>query len=70
MHYYKRGIDSYMAQIRTHLEVEAVADIPAPRDMSYFVAAPFHRGVRMELYRISYPEVEEGLRRVGLGRQP
>jgi len=31
--------------------------------MAHFVAAPFHHGMRMELYRISWPEIEEGLRR-------
>jgi hypothetical protein len=30
--------------------------------MAHFVAAPFHRGVQMELYRLSQPVVEEALR--------
>ena len=30
-----------------------MADIPAPRAIDYFVKAPFHRGVRMLLYRIA-----------------
>jgi len=33
--------------------VERVADIPPGQAMDYFVAAPFHRGVRMELYRLT-----------------
>ena len=45
-----------------HLTVDLVADIPAQRAMAHFVAAPFHRGVRMELYRISFPAAEEALR--------
>ena len=36
-------------------QVEQAADIPAPQAIGYFVAAPFHRGVRMLLYRISTP---------------
>ena len=34
-------------------QVEQAADIPAPQAIDYFVAAPFHRGVRMLLYRIA-----------------
>ena len=36
--------------------VERVADIPPGQAMDYFVAAPFHRGVRMELYRLTLRE--------------
>jgi len=36
--------------------VERVADIPPSQAMDYFVAAPFHRGVRMELYRLTLRE--------------
>src|SRR5262245_2281152 len=42
--------------------VELVADIPPQAAMAHFVAAPFHRGVRMELYRLSQPTVEEAVR--------
>jgi hypothetical protein len=42
--------------------VELVADIPPQSAMANFVAAPFHRGVRMELYRISFPVFEDALR--------
>jgi len=34
--------------------VELVADIPAAQAVEYFVAAPFHRGVPMELHRLVY----------------
>jgi len=44
------------------LELEKVLDIPPERAMEYFVAAPFHRGVRLELVRISAPEWEEFLK--------
>ena len=41
------------------LKVETVADIPPPRAMEYFVAAPFHRGLHMKLDRISFPLLEQ-----------
>ncbi|HLK11592.1 MAG TPA: hypothetical protein VKW76_09440 [Candidatus Binatia bacterium] len=42
--------------------VAEVADIPPPLAMSYFVAAPFHRGVHMGLWRVSLdPQAEEFL---------
>ncbi len=47
---------------RQQLTIDLVADIPATRSMAHFVAAPFHRGMRMELYRISWPVLEEALR--------
>jgi hypothetical protein len=37
---------------------ELVADVPAGRALAHFVAAPFHRGVRMLLYRISHESME------------
>jgi hypothetical protein len=43
-------------------KVDKVADIPAQQSMAHFVAAPFHRGMHMELYRLSLPNLEEGLR--------
>ncbi len=43
------------------MTAELVADIPANRAMAHFVAAPFHRGVRMELYRISHPPLEAAM---------
>jgi hypothetical protein len=54
--------DKMIADLRSHFTVDLVADIPAQRAMANFVAAPFHRGVRMLLYRISWPEVENALR--------
>jgi len=30
-----------------------VADIPPIQAMDYFVAAPFHHGVRMELWKLT-----------------
>lgn len=45
-----------------HFKVEKVADIPADQSMVHFVAAPFHRGLRMELYKISSPAIEQLMR--------
>lgn len=43
------------AQVIKQLEpqwiLEPVVDIPPPRAMDYFVAAPYHRGIRLILYR-------------------
>ena len=44
--------EQMLAQL-AEFQVEQVADIPAPRAIDYFVKAPFHRGVRMLLYRIA-----------------
>jgi hypothetical protein len=52
-----------LADLRRLLTVDLVADIPATRSMAHFVAAPFHHGMRMELYRISWPALEDALRR-------
>jgi hypothetical protein len=63
--------EEMLSQLRTLLTVDLVADIPAQRAMAHFVAAPFHRGVRMELYRISWPQLEESLHRTqGAGTPP
>lgn len=43
---------------RAHLTVEPVLDIPPERAIEYFVAAPFHRGVPLELDRVSWPQLE------------
>ena len=40
------------------LTLELVADIPPNRNYDYFVAAAFHRGVPMALYRIRFPALE------------
>jgi hypothetical protein len=44
--------EGMLENLRKQFSVELVADIPPERAMDYFVAAPFHRGVRMELYRL------------------
>jgi hypothetical protein len=51
--------------LRTQFVVEQVADIPPDRAMAHFVAAPFHRGVRMELYRLGMPTLEDAARKTG-----
>jgi hypothetical protein len=51
-----------LADLRRQLTVDLVADITPPRAMAHFVAAPFHHGVRMELYRLSFPQLEDALR--------
>jgi hypothetical protein len=55
----QRDKEEMLAALRRHLAVELVAAIPPQRAMAHFVAAPFHRGVPMELYRISWPWAEE-----------
>jgi hypothetical protein len=55
----QRDKQELLASLRQHLTVELVAAIPPQKAMAHFVAAPFHRGVAMELYRISWPPVEE-----------
>jgi hypothetical protein len=49
--------------LRVSFTVDQVADIPPEQAMAHFVAAPFHHGVRMGLYRLSIPWVEEALRK-------
>jgi hypothetical protein len=58
----QRDKQELLASLRHHLTVELVAEIPPQKAMAHFVAAPFHRGVAMELYRISWPAMEEILR--------
>jgi hypothetical protein len=41
-----------IAQLQQRFAVDLVADIPPTRAMDYFVAAPFHRGIHMELWRL------------------
>ena len=41
--------------------VDLVADIPPQRNYDFFVAAPFHRGIPMQLHRLSWPVFEEAL---------
>jgi hypothetical protein len=49
------GLEETLAQLRKRYEVERVAVIPPKQAMDYFVAAPFHRGIEMELYRVRRP---------------
>jgi hypothetical protein len=51
----QRAKASMLGELRNSLSVDLVADIAPGNAMAHFVAAPFHRGVRMELYRISAP---------------
>ena len=56
------GRDTMLAQLRgKKMQVDLVLDLPPAKAIEYFVAAPFHRGVPMELYRISSPLLEEAL---------
>lgn len=41
-----------LEELSTRFTLELAADVPAARAMDYFVAAAFHRGVHMELYRL------------------
>jgi hypothetical protein len=58
----QRGKENMLNELRGGYTVEKVADIPADQSMAHFVAAPFHRGLRMELYRISQPGMEQYIR--------
>jgi 4-amino-4-deoxy-L-arabinose transferase-like glycosyltransferase len=49
------GGEEMVRQLGEVFDVERVASIPAARAIDYFVAAPFHRGLQMELYRIRRP---------------
>jgi hypothetical protein len=56
----QRDKDEILAKLRAkYFVVDKVADIPPDQAMAYFVAAPFHRGLRMELYRVSNPILEQ-----------
>jgi hypothetical protein len=66
----QRDKQELLATLRHHLTVELVTAIPPQNAMAHFVAAPFHRGVAMELYRISWPPVEEHLRQRDGERAP
>ena len=49
-------LPALIAELRPRFRVDLVADIPPERAKDHFVAAPFHRGVRMVLYEIARPE--------------
>src|SRR5262249_57933594 len=65
----QRDKEQMLADLRQYLTLELVAAIPPQRAMAHFVAAPFHRGVPMELYRISSP-LEKLLRQHDPGAAP
>jgi hypothetical protein len=54
--------DKLFASMRLY-RFTLVADIPAGSAIDYFVAAAFHRGVHMQLYRIDAPRLFEPRRR-------
>ncbi|MGH7893866.1 MAG: hypothetical protein ACREQL_04310 [Candidatus Binatia bacterium] len=66
--------DGMLADLRANgMIAERVQTIPPALNMDYFVAAPFHRGLPLELYRVSYPIAEKIMRdepstRPGMGR--
>jgi hypothetical protein len=47
------GRADLVRELETRFHVELAADIPPERAMDHFVAAAFHRGLRMHLYRLS-----------------
>jgi hypothetical protein len=47
---------------RIGLVPQKIASVPPQRNYDFFVAAPFHRGLPLSLYRISYPLLEEALK--------
>jgi hypothetical protein len=57
-----------LRELGQHATLAEVADIPPPLAMAYFVAAPFHRGLHMGLWRVSLDaEVERALRAAASG---
>jgi hypothetical protein len=52
--------EELLAELSGDLQVERVAAIPAPEAMAHFVAAAFHRGVAMELFRVTQPSALAG----------
>jgi hypothetical protein len=48
-----RRLRALVAELEPVYGVELVADVPPQQAMDHFVAAAFHRGVRMHLYRIT-----------------
>jgi hypothetical protein len=61
----KQGLSSWdqsqVDSLGPDLELELIADIPPNRNYDYFVAAAFHRGLPMALYRIRFPKLEAGI---------
>ncbi len=46
------GHDQLLQYLRATLAVDLVVRVPPKQAMDYFVAAPFHSGIEMELYRL------------------
>jgi hypothetical protein len=46
------GLAGMVALLRNVFDVDLVAKVPARQAMDYFVAAPFHHGIDLELYRL------------------
>jgi uncharacterized membrane protein YdcZ (DUF606 family) len=52
-----------LATVKPPLTIELVADIPPNRNYDYFVAAAFHRGLPMQLWRIRSPQLEAAVQK-------
>jgi hypothetical protein len=48
----QRGRTQMLQELTEQFSVELAADIPAAQAIDYFVAAAFHPGVHMELFRL------------------
>jgi hypothetical protein len=48
------------------ITVDRIVDVPAGKNMEYFVASPAQRNVKSELFRISAPALEDLMPKVGL----
>jgi len=46
------GLQGMLTILRAMYQVDLVAKVPARQAMDYFVAAPFHRGIDLDLYRL------------------
>jgi hypothetical protein len=61
----KNGLSAWdqrqIDQLAPDFKLELVADIPPNRNYDYFVAAAFHRGLPMGLYRVRFPALENGI---------
>ena len=52
-----------------NFRVDLVVDIPPPRAVDYFVAASFHRGIHMGLWRVGHDFLEDLGRRLRAGHK-
>jgi hypothetical protein len=48
----QEGLPQMLDKLRTEFNVDLIAKVSPQQAMSYFVAAPFHRGIPLELYRL------------------